>query len=149
MAYAIKVIYDIIVTVSNQVDIRPVRPFTAAVAREIREIMKINSLTQGVVAKLVNRDQSYISERVSGKRPFTTDEIDAIAELIGIDGSTLLAEIACRLKNNTHGVHHEHDALIRQMSEASGKSVTTGDLAIAASQRHNIGATRKLLTETD
>jgi len=76
--------------VSSKDDFRPVRPFTIAVAKVVKSFMSEHHITQKRVANLIHRDQAYISERVTGKRPFTTDEIDAIAALAGKPGTELL-----------------------------------------------------------
>jgi plasmid maintenance system antidote protein VapI len=70
---------------ANDMDRRPVRPLTARLAPLIKQFMRDKKITQMKLAEELDRDQSYISERVTGKRAFTTDELDAIAKLADME----------------------------------------------------------------
>lgn len=108
--------------------------------------MSAHSITQKAVAEVIERDQSYVSERVSGKRPFTVDDIDAIANMIGVDGRTLLLKIAKLLPSDrsTMADRASTDELSEVPSISEG-----GDFAVAANQRHDAHDERRLLTEND
>lgn len=49
------------------------------------------------VAARLGRAKSYVSERLSGKKPVDSDLMDAVAELAGIDTNQLLDEINRRM----------------------------------------------------
>ena len=71
--------------------------FTREVAAEVRGLMAARKISQTVLAERLDRSQAYVSERASGKKAFDTDDIDGIADLLGITGVTLLTPIARRL----------------------------------------------------
>lgn len=70
---------------------RETRPVTKAIAAEIKQLMRNapERVTQMMVAETIDRDQAYVSERLSAKRAFTTDDLDLIAPLLGMDPLTL------------------------------------------------------------
>lgn len=65
---------------------RPTRPVTRAIADEIKQLMKNapQRVTQIMAAEALERDQAYVSERLSAKRAFTTDDLDVLAPLLGM-----------------------------------------------------------------
>lgn len=62
--------------------------------------MKEKGITQRQLADELGRDQAYISERVTGKRAFSTDELDAIAKLANVLPRELIEYLAIRLAEN-------------------------------------------------
>lgn len=82
---------------NNERGKRPIRPFSRAIAREIKAVMKERGITQAAFAEAIDRQQGYISERVSGRYPFTTDELDGLAALLYLTGRQLLAILAERM----------------------------------------------------
>lgn len=70
---------------------RPTRPISRAIADEIRHLMKHSDprVTQAQAAEALDRDQAYVSERLSSKRAFTTDDIDMLAPLLGYTATGL------------------------------------------------------------
>ena len=52
------------------------------------------------IASKINRSPGYVSERINGNEPWTLDELDAIAELIGTDGLTLLADLVAQQRGD-------------------------------------------------
>lgn len=53
--------------------------------------MARNSYTQGSVADRMGRSQHYISRRLTGRVPFDTDDLTAIAEILGVKFSDLVS----------------------------------------------------------
>lgn len=48
--------------------------------------------TQTILAERINRDQHFISRRLSGKVPFAVDELAAIAKALDVQVSDLLVD---------------------------------------------------------
>lgn len=84
---------------ANDKDRRPVRPLTERLAPVIAQYMRNNRITQTALGRELDRDQSYVSERVTGKRAFTTDELDGIAKLAGETPRSFIAHLANSLGN--------------------------------------------------
>ena len=53
--------------------------FTKAVSAGIRRLMEQHDTTHEILAAAINRSQSYVSLRARGMRPWTTDDLDAVA----------------------------------------------------------------------
>lgn len=81
------------------------RPFSIAFSAVLKGIMSENGISQVAVADALSRNQSYVSERVSGKRAFTTDEVDAVAQLMNTTGRALLLLAAQRLQETKPARH--------------------------------------------
>lgn len=74
------------------------RPFSVAFAAQYRGFMKSENITQQHIADLINRDRSYVSERVNALRPLDTDDVDALASLTGWTGRDLMIELSKRAR---------------------------------------------------
>lgn len=85
---------------------------TRAIAAEIKQLMKDapTRVTQTMAAEALERDQAYVSERLSAKRAFTTDDLDTLAPLLGMTISQLWDHLA-RLTTSapTPSVEDLHD----------------------------------------
>lgn len=106
------------VAVANTKDMRPVRPFSVAFGEVVRARLTAEGITQTAYGVAAGRDQSYISERVNGRRAFTTDDIDVLADLISakgaaIDGRTLIVQLAQAAKTTNVGGSPESDRTTR------------------------------------
>ncbi len=82
---------------------RPVRPLTERIAPIVKAFMRSNHITQVQLASELERDQSYVSERVTGKRAFTTDELDAIALLAEWEPRRFIQHLASAPRRFTTG----------------------------------------------
>lgn len=51
---------------------------------QIKRLMAEQGVTQAELARLVGRTQSAMSRRLRGSIPFRTDELEAIAEHLGV-----------------------------------------------------------------
>lgn len=83
---------------ANKNDVRPVGEFTRLFAAEVKGALKSADVNQLEVAEALGRNQSYVSERISGKRAFTTDDLDVIAKLCGETPKTFITEMARRTR---------------------------------------------------
>lgn len=78
---------------------REISAFAKAVAAEYAGFMRSNNITNLQVAEVLDRNDGYVSERKSGKRPLDLDDIDALASLVpGWTGRTLAIELARRAR---------------------------------------------------
>ncbi|KKI18745.1 MULTISPECIES: hypothetical protein [unclassified Leucobacter] len=74
--------------------------FTTAFAKEYKGFMVAAGLDGQTVAKKLGRSTAYVSERVNGKRALDTEDVDALAMLVGggWTGRTLMIELARRAR---------------------------------------------------
>lgn len=83
---------------------RPLSPLSTAFAAEYRGWAAANGIRQDQIADQLGRNRSYVSERMAGKRPLDTDDVDALAALTQVLGKDLLVELARRAQGNTKNV---------------------------------------------
>ena len=69
-----------------------VTPWSKAFGAALREVMKSRGVTQAAVAEKIDRQQSYVSERLAGKRAVDTDVIAGVALVAGVDARTIARE---------------------------------------------------------
>lgn len=62
------------------------------VAAEVRAVMARQRCTQTTLAERINRDQHFVSRRLSGKVPFSVDELAAIASALDVPLSELVGD---------------------------------------------------------
>lgn len=65
--------------------------YAMAIAKAIRAATEDAGVSGAAIARHMDRAQSYVSTRIQGRRAWTTNEIDAIAQLIDMDVDELLA----------------------------------------------------------
>ena len=65
-------------------------PFSERVAANIRAELARRSLSQTDLARMLGTTQQAISRRMSGKVPFNTDELNAIAKQLGVPVASLI-----------------------------------------------------------
>ncbi|CPT76872.1 Uncharacterised protein [Mycobacteroides abscessus] len=63
-------------------------------AAEVRAEMARQGCTQAALAERINRDQHFISRRLSGKVSFTVDELACVAEALNVTIGALLVDPA-------------------------------------------------------
>lgn len=81
----------------------PIGPFSVAFAAEYKGFMKSAGITGAQIAEQLGRNEGYVSERVNGKRPLDTDDVDVLAALEGtISGRDLMLELARRARSSDH-----------------------------------------------
>ena len=67
--------------------------FATMVGELVRENMSRHKITQATVAEHLHRSPNYVSERVTMKRSWTMQDIDALAKLFGLpNGFALIDE---------------------------------------------------------
>lgn len=77
----------------------PIGDFSRVFAQEYKAFMVANDVKGFQIAAKLDRAIGYVSERVNGKRPLDTEDIDALAMLVpGWSGRTLMLELARRTK---------------------------------------------------
>lgn len=60
------------------------------VAAEVRAEMGRRAMSQVTLAGLIGMSQQSLSERLRGKTPFTTDDLEKVAGALGVHPATLL-----------------------------------------------------------
>ena len=56
---------------------------TKQLALSVRQALEAKSVTQEEVGKIIGRAQSYASLRIKGLKPWTVDELDKLAPILG------------------------------------------------------------------
>jgi hypothetical protein len=78
--------------------------FTRAFAAEYKAFMNTHGVKGAQIAESLGRGEGYVSERVNGKRPLDTDDVDALANFVdGWSGIDLMIELARRARIAMHG----------------------------------------------
>ena len=70
--------------------------FVEDAARVIRGMLAEHNVTQTQLAEALGRAQSYVSERETGRRGWTTADMDGIARLLKVTPVEFLAELTSR-----------------------------------------------------
>lgn len=79
--------------------------FSRSFARKLNGIVSESEAapTGQQLAKALNRRDAYVSERKNGKRAWTIDDIDVIADEIGTDGLSLMVTVVDRMRGQGGG----------------------------------------------
>lgn len=79
-------------------------PFSVALAGAYRGFMNEARVTGKQIAKQLGRNAGYVSERINGKRPLDTEDVDTLALLAGGDwtGQNLMMELVRRANAAQH-----------------------------------------------
>lgn len=73
--------------------------FSQAFAAEFKAFMSAQGVRGAQIASILDRGEGYVSERVNGKRPLDTEDVDALASLIpGWSGIDLMIELSRRAR---------------------------------------------------
>ena len=64
-------------------EMAPVSATTQVIAETTRSLIEAEGLSQEQVGKLLGRSQSYVSTRIKGLQPWTTEDIEALAKHYG------------------------------------------------------------------
>ena len=62
----------------------PVGALAQAMAKAVNKAMARSGLSGNQLAKKMGRSQSYVSARTQGRASWTLDEVDQIAQLVGV-----------------------------------------------------------------
>lgn len=60
-------------------------PFAAAIAAAVRSVVAGKGISGSQLARHLNRAQSYASYRLNGKKSWTMEEVDQIADYLSIE----------------------------------------------------------------
>lgn len=74
-------------------EIPAVGGFASLFARVIKEATEDAGLSGSEVARRLGRAQSYVSVRLNGRKSWTLDELDDIAEMLGIAPGDLIDRV--------------------------------------------------------
>lgn len=81
--------------------VRHASAFSQAFSRHLGDILSESptAITQGMIAERLpgSREQSYVSERLGGRKPVDTDMIDVIADLLNWSPAWLVGQILGRM----------------------------------------------------
>ena len=65
-------------------ELTPMSATTKVIAETTRGLIETEGLSQEQIGKLLGRSQSYVSTRIKGLQPWTTEDIDALAKHFGL-----------------------------------------------------------------
>lgn len=60
-------------------------PFATAIAAAVRSVVAGKGISGSQLARHLNRAQSYASYRLNGRKSWTMEEVDQIAEILDIE----------------------------------------------------------------
>ena len=101
---------------------RKLSDFGIAFAMEYHAYMKAHNITQVQIAEVLDRTQPYISKAIKLKRPIDVDDVDALAQLSGTTGRSLMIELA-RLTKETLRQQSETASVASQLEKVIGKKI--------------------------
>ncbi|RJO71434.1 helix-turn-helix domain-containing protein [Nocardia panacis] len=102
----------------------PAGPYALAVADEIRAELARRNLEQKTVVEVTGISSSYLSARLRGDKPFDLNDIETIAEALGMSPHTLLTR--ADLLTQSRGATAEDGYGPR----VTGKGSVTGETSI-------------------
>lgn len=109
---------------ANSRNLPPTTAFTKAFAAALREVMTARGVVQTKVAAAINRDQTFVSERTSGKRPCDTDIIAGVAEVAGVTPQTIVRETLAKMKQRAgDDLARKRDERARQVPSMPRRTV--------------------------
>lgn len=68
----------------------PMTPTTKSATPTVRRVLESHGIKQAIAATITGLDQSTISRRFTGEIPWRLNELEALADKLGITLSTLL-----------------------------------------------------------
>lgn len=83
---------------ADESKIRPTTAFTRGFAAALRHVMAARGVSQQSVADEIGRNQGFVSERTSGKRPCDTDIIAGIATVARVEPRQIVKETLARMQ---------------------------------------------------
>lgn len=89
---------------------------------EYHAYMKAHNITQVQIAEVLDRTQPYISKAIKLKRPIDVDDVDALAQLSGTTGRSLMIELA-RLTKETLRQQSETASVASQLEKVMGRKI--------------------------
>lgn len=102
--------------------------FSREFARRLNGLIGESSpkVTGQQIARALNRNDGYVSERKNGKRSWTIDDIDGIAALLDLEGIDALGMIVERIEGEREG------ALVSDLAAERAKRVAPQPVKRAA-----------------
>lgn len=68
-------------------ELKPTSSATKLIAETVSGLIESNGLSQTEVGTIVGKSQSYASLRIKGLKPWSTDDLDALAKRFGFDNA--------------------------------------------------------------
>ena len=76
---------------------------TKQLALSVRQALEAKGVTQGEVGRIIGRAQSYASLRIKGLKPWTIDELDRLAPILGYSDVFMLVNAMRQAHVNVDG----------------------------------------------
>ena len=87
---------------------------TKQLALSVRQALEAKSVTQEEVGRIIGRAQSYASLRIKGLKPWTIDELDKLAPILGYDDVFALVNAMRQTQVNVDAGSHFIDSDMAQ-----------------------------------
>ena len=87
---------------------------TKQLALSIRQALEAKSVTQEEVGRIIGRAQSYASLRIKGLKPWTIDELDKLAPILGYNDVFALVNAMRQTQVNVDTADHFIDSDMAQ-----------------------------------
>ena len=87
---------------------------TKQLALSIRQALEAKSVTQEEVGRIIGRAQSYASLRIKGLKPWTIDELDKLAPILGYNDVFALVNAMRQTQVNVDTAGHFIDSDMAQ-----------------------------------
>jgi transcriptional regulator with XRE-family HTH domain len=112
-------------------------PFSDALRLTIERLRKAAGVRQEDIAEQIGRNQTYVSYRVNGKHPWSTTDLDGIAELLGLSPFELVAQARPAAAGRTLSVvgDADTDSTPRAATEKARQRWEQGKGEMAAKRR--------------
>ena len=99
---------------------------TKQLALSVRQALEAKGVTQGEVGRIIGRAQSYASLRIKGMKPWTIDELDKLAPILGYDDVFALVNAMRQTQVNVDAGSHFIDS---DMAQSIADSLDQFDIA--------------------
>lgn len=87
---------------------------TKQLALSVRQALEAKSVTQEEVGRIIGRAQSYASLRIKGLKPWTIDELDKLAPILGYSDVFALVNAMRQTQVNVDAAGHFIDSDMAQ-----------------------------------
>ncbi len=87
---------------------------TKQLALSVRQALEAKSVTQEEVGRIIGRAQSYASLRIKGLKPWTIDELDKLAPILGYNDVFALVNAMRQTQVNVDAAGHFIDSDMAQ-----------------------------------
>lgn len=110
--------------------------FSLAVINEIQEAIKDSGMSNAEVIKQAKISQDYFYTRMRGEKPFNTNDISRISDVIGVDALSILMK-ASQAINSKEVKASTRNLSDDELADIAMNDLTHGALGLAASRDKN------------